>query len=174
MKQLPLPFPPDTVDIPVSKTGNKHAGKVVTVSYVDKDLCDNNWYIDAGYATRRHTVNGKQKQIRMHRVILERMIGRDIQTGEFPDHIDGNPLNNSRDNLRLVTRAQNNQNSRMRKDNTSGCKGVNLNKTTNKWQVVIMANKKSHRLGSYDDYDEACRVANEFRERLHGEYARVA
>ncbi len=42
------------------------------------------------------------------------------------DHIDGNTLNNSLENLRCVRQAVNNRNSSKRKDNTTGICGVNF------------------------------------------------
>jgi hypothetical protein len=53
----------------------------------------------------------------MHRLILG------IPNSEV-DHVNGNPLDNRRVNLRLATRAQNSANTRSRKNTTSKYKGV--------------------------------------------------
>lgn len=47
----------------------------------------------------------------------------------FIDHIDGDIRNNSIANLREATRHQNNRNARTRKDNTSGARGVYVDRT---------------------------------------------
>ena len=54
----------------------------------------------------------------MHRVIMDPPKGMDI------DHIDGNTLDNRKENLRICTRSQNCQNKKLRRDSASGYKGV--------------------------------------------------
>lgn len=49
--------------------------------------------------------------------------------GAVVDHVDGNYLNNSRDNLRLVDRTRNSRNSRVRTTSLSGLKGVMASRT---------------------------------------------
>jgi hypothetical protein len=59
----------------------------------------------------------------VHRIVWEIHNGT-ISDGLVIDHIDGNPLNNKLDNLRLVTQAINSRNQRKPKNNTSGEVGV--------------------------------------------------
>ncbi len=62
------------------------------------------------------------------------------------DHINGNPLDNRRSNLRIVTATRNKQNVRPR--------GVNLRKN-NRWQVTFQRNKKQYCVGTYDTFEQA-------------------
>lgn len=71
----------------------------------------------------RHNPTGKAN-ICLHRVVMSRVLGRAFEESEFVDHIDGNKLNNRRENLRLVTSKQHSRNRRISKNNTSGYKGV--------------------------------------------------
>lgn len=93
---------------------------------------------------------------------------------QFPigeiDHIDGNPNNNSIKNLRLSNSTQNKCNTKIRKDNTSGVKGVHWYKAYSKWQVKVTYNKITTNLGYYTDFFEACCVAISERNRLHKEF----
>lgn len=41
-----------------------------------------------------------------HRVIVEKMLGRELRQDELVHHIDGNKKNNNPDNLMIVTRAE--------------------------------------------------------------------
>lgn len=66
------------------------------------------------YAKTTKVIDGSLRHLFVHRIILERMLGRPIE-GET-DHIDRNPLNNLRNNLREVTHQENMQN-RARKRN---------------------------------------------------------
>lgn len=119
-------------------------------------------------------VEGKLKLV--HRVIWE-MFNGEIPDGMFVDHKDQDKLNNRISNLRLVTKAGNNQNQnqKLRVDSTSGVVGVNklINtlKSGNKaeyWRAVWFDGKvksKSFSVKTYGE-DEAFRLACEYREQI--------
>lgn len=67
-----------------------------------------------------------------HRVVWKLFHGS-ISDSMVIDHIDGNSLNNSIENLRLVTQTINNRNHRKQINNTSGETGVRLE--GNRWRV---------------------------------------
>jgi hypothetical protein len=81
-------------------------GKLAIVDDADYHwLCQWRWVFSSnGYAMRTVTDNGRRRFFQMHRVIMG------AQPGQLVDHIDGNRLNNTRDNLRIVTHSQNNWN----------------------------------------------------------------
>ena len=94
-------------------------GKHAVVDVNDADLAGRSWHAVPGhhsvgnytfYAARRKG----NKRVTLHRVILERILGRRLQEGEECDHIDGNGLNNNRCNLRLVDHRRNIRNSHSR------------------------------------------------------------
>jgi hypothetical protein len=105
-----------------------------------------------------------------HRIIWKMMTGEE-PVGQV-DHVDGDPRNNRWDNFRMASHGQNIQNAPLRKDNTSGVKGVHWDKRHRKWNVVVTANGTSSRLGRFRSIDEAAWVAAEARLRMHGEFAR--
>lgn len=117
---------------------------------------------NTGYAARAKRINGKSKYIPMHRVILNAPDGIDI------DHINGNRLDNRRCNLRLATRAQNVHNSRMRKDNTSGFKGVY--KRYGKFVAKICFNHIWIWLGLFPTAEEASQAYQDTARKLHGNF----
>ena len=61
-----------------------------------------------------------------HRLIYCLMTGQDVPPDMVVDHVNGNPSDNSFENLRLVTKAQNNRNLKISKLNKTGVKGVKL------------------------------------------------
>lgn len=77
----------------------------------------------AVYAERRVVLKGKTYRVRLHKLILEQMLGRPLREGMEVDHINRNPLDNRRSNLREVTRSENERN-KVRKH------GRNLESTT--------------------------------------------
>jgi hypothetical protein len=87
------------------------------------------------------------------------------------DHINGNRADNRIENLREVTRSQNQMNIGLRKTNTSGVKNVHWKKQHKKWQVSMYIHGKRKDFGRYDDLELAELVAMEVRDKYHGEYA---
>lgn len=113
---------------------------------------------------------GRRESIMMHREILGLKYGDRGHT----DHINGNTLDNRRENLRVVTYSQNNMNRRMPRNNTSGHKGLFQVRKNGRWQVTLSKDKKRYYFGSYVTREEAIAVLNQACEKLHGEYARRA
>lgn len=105
---------------------------------------------NSGYAYRGIRVDGKNKTVRMHRLIMDAPKGMDI------DHIDGNGLNNQRSNLRIVTRRQNNQNRHDKR--TSIYPGVEWYERDEKWRATIRYKGKKIRLGIFKSEINAFRA----------------
>lgn len=150
-------------EIPLSK------GFSAIVDAVDSDLLQLKWHvITPGYNkyARNHS-NGKY--ILMHRLILERKIGRALTNEERPDHIDGNGLNNTRDNLRLATSSQNQSNRKEPAHNTTGFKGVS--KRRGKWFARIVIGGKLIWLGTYNTPEEAHKAYKQAAMKYYGEFA---
>ena len=91
---------------------------------------------------------------------------------EEVDHIDNNRANNKIENLRAATALTNAQNATIRKDNTSGVKGVHWNKNRNNWRVRVQVNNKRIVIGDFKDLELAELVAIEARNKYHGQFAR--
>lgn len=85
------------------------------------------------------------------------------------DHIDGNPLNNSRQNLRAATRSQNMHNAKSR-GGSSKYKGVSFRK--GRWDAYITVNYHRHYLGRFSTEYEAAKAHAEAGLRLVGPYFR--
>jgi hypothetical protein len=83
------------------------------------------------------------------------------------DHINRNRSDNRIENLREVSRSQNNYNHPVRADNKSGHRNVSWHTKTKKWRVVITANKKTHFIGQFKDFELASLVAEEARAKYH-------
>jgi hypothetical protein len=144
------------------------------IDQVDISLCQYNWYATKEIRPCRHTGTSQastQVDIFLHREILERVLGRELKTGEFVDHIDSNPLNNVRSNLRLASGAENAKNRKLNASSTSGFKGVT--KKGDKWRAQIQSDKRKMDLGSYSTPEEAHRAYCEAAKKLHGRFART-
>lgn len=96
-------------------------------------------------------------------VYLHRLIGG-AERGQDIDHINGNRLDNRRANLRVVSRGQNLQNrTRLQKSNTSGIRGVYWSASREKWIAEAKVNSKSHRIGYFNDIEEASAAVRDWR-----------
>lgn len=138
----------------------------------DGDLVSRHWKIRGGYVCHHCTQNGRKGLCFIHRIILERIIGRILIKGEVVDHIDGNPLNNHRSNLRLASIKENVRNSKKPKNNTSGFKGVSWHDRAQKWRARIFVDRRQIHLGYFDTPEEAHKAYMEAAKELHGEFAR--
>jgi hypothetical protein len=107
----------------------------------------------------------KYKRIRMHRIIMN------ATTGTYVDHINGDGLDNRRENLRFSTLSQNSCNSKVHSNSGSGLKGVAYYR--GRWMAQIQMLGKRKHLGSYLTKEEAARVYDKAALELHGEFART-
>ena len=123
-----------------------------------EELSKYKWYFhSSGYATRVQYLGGGRKNQKLITILMHRVINNtpdDMQT----DHINRNKLDNRKKNLRTVTTQQNQRNTNLSKNNTSGYIGVYLNKRVNKWMAYIWVNYKQIHLGYFKDIEDAIEV----------------
>lgn len=89
------------------------------------------------------------------------------------DHIDGNGLNNQRDNLRICTPSENRINQPKRVKGTSIFKGVSWCERDQKWTVRLRIDGRSKNLGNFDDEQLAAKTYDQFAKKTFGEFARL-
>lgn len=110
---------------------------------------------------------GKQITQYLHREILGLEPGDPRQV----DHINGNTLDNRRENLRICDCTENNCNVPCRSNNTTGYKGVGWRKERGKYRARIKLNGKETHLGYYDDPVIAAIAYDAAARKYHGEFA---
>lgn len=139
-------------------------GMKVVLDKTDEPLvAGGGWYWSGTYA--RH------EDGYLHRRIIEKRWGR-IPDGYFADHIDGDPLNNRRGNLRIVTPEQNAANAKSR-GGTSMYRGVFENKGTGKWVAQISKAGQRQCLGTFLSEQAAAKAYDDAAKEIHGEFARL-
>lgn len=128
------------------------------------------WRLDSkGYVcrcTRHPNIPRRYICLYLHRYLLGLFDGRDV----LVDHRDGNPLNNTRANLRKCTRSQNSCNSKRNTRNKTGYKGVTRSRKVGRFLASITINGKVIRIGTFDNPADAHDAYVEAAKQLHGEF----
>jgi hypothetical protein len=86
------------------------------------------------------------------------------------DHINNNPLDNRKENLRIVTAHQNSMNCKSRKGSS---KYIGVSKRKNKYVAQIRPNGKQIYLGQFDDEIEAAKVRDNATKKYFGEHGKL-
>ena len=141
-----------------------YANKMAGYKHTNKKKGYQRWVVSISH-------NAKKYDLRCSRIVFL-LHNKYLTEGKDIDHADGNSLNNNVDNLREGTKCQNNQNSKIPKNNTSGHKDVFWDKNSRKWRVQISAFGKSYYFGLYVNKEDAVKVSIEARKKIHGEFGR--
>ena len=137
-------------------------GKVAMVDDEDfEDLSKSKWYalwqghVRSYYAIRGIWNGRNMSSERMHRRILGLESGDKRQV----DHINHDTLDNRKENLRIVTHRENQENRRNKSKH-----GVGVYKNKSGFQVMVYADGKLHYLGMFRTTNDATEARNRFLE----------
>lgn len=151
--------------IPLS--GQHGQGHSALVNDSDYETLNNyTWHLgNNGYV--KTFVGGRKnlKCLLMHRLIMNPPDDHEV------DHISGDPLDNRRENLRIVTRSQNARNLRRHKQFSSRFKGVGWNARRSIWEVKLTLNGRSIYSGQFTSELEAAHAYNAAAIKHFGEFA---
>ena len=145
------------------------------------------WYASRSTIDTVYAMSGDRKKS-IHRIVMNNPKGMDV------DHINGDTLDNRKENLRICTRSQNCRNRKLRADSSTGMKGVYeiklkrrkyVSKETGEIKYYECKLKKRFqayignpdepnrhiRIGTYSTLEEAARARDRKALELHGEFA---
>jgi len=114
-------------------------------------------------------INKIRDTVSFHRLVALAFIPN-IESKCEVDHIDNNPLNNSIENLRWVSRSENQMNRQITDINASGVKGVHWCKSKQKWIARVRTNKICYHLGGFNTIEEATIARQTKANEIFGAY----
>ena len=140
-------------------------------SIVDDDFdMPEGWFLSVtehGYAVIQKYIpetKGYERKY-LHRHISDAPHGVDV------DHINGDRLDNRKENLRICSHAQNSRNRKPQPGRK--CKGVSFYNRRGLWRAYIVVDGRQKHLGYWDNKLDAMVAYNAGAVIYHGEFARI-
>lgn len=149
---------------------NLTKGKTAIVDDEDFELLSQwKWQLySGGYARRSYRKNGKSMNVAMHRFILK------LPKGLYTDHINGNRLDNRKENLRVCSYRENAYNRVKRTGTSSIFKGVYWHKHNKAWLTGIRLKEgKLKVVGYFKNEIHAAMAYDIWAKELYGEFAKL-
>ena len=140
------------------------------------------------HAVMVRTLTGRKRRRRppsVYRLIMQRMLGvRRLPRRMHVDHINGDPLDNRRENLRMATPMQNAANAHKQSGCSSIYKGVSWNTEKRRWKAELnLTIRSAHRgkrgrgirllLGWFEDESYAAICYDSIAREWYGDFARL-
>lgn len=146
-------------------------GAEVSRATIDAEDADkvrgSKWRLDIKRKTSEAThyaATGRSPKIMLHRAVMG------AKLGEIVDHVDGDGLNNRKENLRICNISENTANwHRLR----SKYRGVYYHKATKKWAAEIYQQRKKYYIGLFGTPEDAARAYNQKAVELRGTAAKL-
>ena len=137
----------------------KYGIKKVLIDLEDVEKCKEYCWILKYDKTIKNTYIHSSKGILLHRFLTN------CPNDKVIDHINHNPLDNRKNNLKICVEIENLQN---KKNNTSGHVGVSYYKRDNTWEAYIAIKNKKIFLGRYKNFENAVRAREEAELKFYG------
>ena len=139
----------------------------VMIDIEDVELVSNyKWSTGKGSNLDRAWTKKDGKHVFIYNLIMD----NDVSSENRVDHINRNPLDNRRSNLRICSALENNRNTNQSAKPTVG---VSWSEPMGKWRARINLNGKEYRLGYFDNKEDAIKARQEAEKKMFGEYAPI-
>lgn len=151
----------EIVRVQLDRKGSDPVYTIIDLEDLDRVLSfPNKWCVSIRRQASVYAHSGNSSTM-LHRLIME------APKGLVVDHINHDPLDNRKCNLRIVTNAENLQNRKGAQSNsTSGVRGVYRDIARNKWRVKVRVKSSGINIAlRVDTFEEAVALAIKLREK---------
>lgn len=146
-------------------------GQVTVVDECDADLMHTKWFAQWDTVMECYYARTGHNGVGMHRIIMSRVLGRELHTDEQVDHESHDTLDNRRSKLRIATASRNAMNRVKRSDNTSGYKGVSFDANSGKYKAQIQIENRKKHIGLFVEAVDAAKAYDRKAIELFGDFA---
>lgn len=156
-----------SIHIPLNSP--KYPDLQATIDQEDAELVSQYRWNPILIGDRFYVASTGSPRIYLHRLIMKPDFGMVV------DHINGDGLDNRRENLRTCTQHQNTMNGRLSKNNTTGFIGVTQTRSRGKvrstFVAKVEAKGKRRYLCGFSTAEDAARARDDMAREEFGEYA---
>lgn len=151
-----------------------HGIKECLIDDEDYNWIKNEFNVYLQKSKKSYYVNCRRKQrpagkkLKLHRAIFSKYFA--LNDKEILDHIDRNPLNNQKNNLRIATFSQNCINRTKSEECTSFYKGVSRDKN-GRWDSRLKQNRRYIHIGIFDNERYAAIAYDLVAQKKYGNFA---
>lgn len=143
----------------------KYGRNFIKIDLDDVEKCKKyTWHVS--WKDDRLYVTTTSKKLKLNGLYLHRFL-MGCPKEKIIDHINNDSLDNRKTNLQIVTFKENNQNTKISKNNTSGAKGVYWCKRDKVWVTQIQLNGKTKNCGRFKDIKDAEKHVIEMRNKYY-------
>lgn len=138
---------------------------MIDVEDLERVISHRRWHANWSAFTNSFYCGCNYPRTALHRFILSAPDDMEV------DHDNHDTLDCRKQNIRLCTHSENQQNRGNLPPGKSGFRNVVWDKSRQSWRVLIQINGKGHHFGYFKDVAEAGLVAERERKLLHGDFA---
>lgn len=143
-----------------NKNGEETARSLVDIEDLS-EIRKHKWQLHlSGYVFTRIQEGDKRKHVSLHRKVFKKK----LLASEVIDHVNRNPLDNRKSNLRSASRSQN-------KMNTEKILCIFFNQEKRRWKTTISVEGRRIYLGSFKERNAALKARRDAERKYFGEFA---